>query len=136
MKLAPAFTIIAVALLIGAGCGSKNTRISEDASQNEGPKKLANTQKSVTITTPNAMPAYSLDEVSAHTAVMNCWIAVHDKVYDITSLLPKYPDKKTLIDQCGKDATPVFDQLSANPDEKTAKALKLVDGYEIGTLAR
>jgi len=139
MRLTPPLLLVTAALLIGAGCSSKTTtRIPEQGDTTNGnvAQQPANTKQSVTITTPNAMPVFTLDEVETHAVLRDCWIVIHEKVYDVSSFIPKYPDKKTITDQCGKNATTIFDQLTATPDEKTANALKLLPQYEIGTLTQ
>ncbi|GBG67842.1 hypothetical protein CBR_g963 [Chara braunii] len=51
----------------------------------------------------------SLEELRLHNSAESCWIAIHDKVYDITSWLSQHPGgKMVLMDVAGLDATDVF----------------------------
>lgn len=75
---------------------------------------------------------YTWEELAQH----NCeetgvWVAVHDKVYDITKFLNTHPGgKEFLLLAAGRDITDLF--ISYHPfTDKPEKALKM---YEIGTL--
>lgn len=131
MKIAPALALTAFILLLGAGC-SKAPRVAENAVTTNEPAKQANTQQSVTITTPQAMPSYTMDEVTAHATSTNCWMIIQDKVYDITSYLSKNPNKKSLIEGCGKDAVALIDRATTE-DPKFSESLP---DYELGLLAK
>lgn len=132
MKIAPALAVTAFILLLGAGC-SKNTRVTEEiTSKPNEPIKQANTQQSVTITTPEAMPSYAMNEVNAHATSTDCWIVVQDKVYDITTYIRKNPDKKNILEGCGKDAIALIPSIAAaDPAFKDS-----LPDYEFGLLAK
>lgn len=50
------------------------------------------------------------DEVSAHQSPDDCWVIIHDKVYDITSFLDKHPGGSAIIlKHLGKHANNKFD---------------------------
>jgi cytochrome b involved in lipid metabolism len=134
MRFLPVFLALTSIAALGAGCSPSATRLPEQGeSSAQRAKQAANTQPSVTITTPQAMPVYSADEVSVHTIEKDCWMTIHGKVYDMSSFIPIYPDKKTLTDQCGKDASEAYDHFSKAADSKSADALKMLPKYEIGT---
>ncbi|XP_039279950.1 cytochrome b5 isoform X2 [Nilaparvata lugens] len=51
----------------------------------------------------------SLEEVSKHDTISDCWIILFDKVYDITDFIWRHPGGETiLLEQAGQDATRAF----------------------------
>lgn len=56
-----------------------------------------------------SLKLYTLDEVSKHNKLEDCWIIIDDKVLDVTKFLTLHPaGKKIILDQGGKDATEQF----------------------------
>ncbi|GAA5813212.1 hypothetical protein MFLAVUS_006686 [Mucor flavus] len=53
---------------------------------------------------------YTIEEVTKHQQADDCWIIVHDKIYDISPFLNEHPGgKKVLLKAGGTDATRQFD---------------------------
>ncbi|XP_060815644.1 uncharacterized protein LOC132906967 isoform X2 [Bombus pascuorum] len=51
----------------------------------------------------------SLDEVAWHDTANNCWIVIHDFVYDCTELLKNHPGgSDVILEYAGRDATLAF----------------------------
>lgn len=76
-------------------------------------KSQSQTQAKAVITptvTPSLPPAkkITVDQVKTHTTKENCWVILHDAVYDFSSLTAQYPD---ITKNCGQDATALFESL-------------------------
>ncbi|CAO3676476.1 unnamed protein product [Umbelopsis ramanniana] len=53
---------------------------------------------------------FTVEQVAEHNSENDCWIIVHDKVYDVTKFLKEHPGgKKVLLKASGTDATKQFD---------------------------
>ncbi|KAI9901130.1 hypothetical protein N3K66_002947 [Trichothecium roseum] len=58
----------------------------------------------------------TLDSLSKHNTETDCWIAVHQKVWDITDFVAEHPGGSAVLLRCaGSNATKVFDSVHA-PD--------------------
>lgn len=55
---------------------------------------------------------YTMDDVKKHTTDKDCWVVLHNQVYDVTKFLNDHPGgKKAIMLYAGKDATTEFDML-------------------------
>ncbi|ORZ02043.1 acyl-CoA dehydrogenase/oxidase [Lobosporangium transversale] len=53
---------------------------------------------------------FSVSQVASHNSENDCWIIVHDKVYDVSNFLNEHPGgKKIILKNAGTDATKQFD---------------------------
>ncbi|KAK5645783.1 hypothetical protein RI129_004247 [Pyrocoelia pectoralis] len=51
----------------------------------------------------------TLEEVSWHDTISDCWIVIYDRVYDITDFLKEHPGgHDVLLDYAGRDGTCAF----------------------------
>lgn len=91
------------------------------------------TSSQVSTTTPNKN--YTLSDVSKHAIETDCWMAINNKVYDVTKFVPNHPGGKMILKGCGTDATVLFEQrpdTDKGPHPDSAKeALK---NFYIGDL--
>lgn len=51
----------------------------------------------------------TLKDVTKHNTEKDCWMVIHDKVYDITKFIPDHPGGDTITLGCGEDATYYFE---------------------------
>jgi len=104
-----------IAAIFVSGCTSKNeSQYSQEYSQ----------------TTESSQRSFTMDEVSKHNTEKDCWVVIHDKVYDVTSFIPSHPGGKAILQGCGKDATELFESKHSD------KAKKMLNGMLIGNLVQ
>lgn len=69
-------------------------------------------------------------ELAEHKDAKSIWIAIHDKIYDITKFLEEHPGgEEVLLEQGGRNATEAFEDVGHSTD-----ARDLMQQYEIGEL--
>ncbi|XP_012237468.1 cytochrome b5 isoform X3 [Bombus impatiens] len=97
----------------------ENQECEESSEQsNKKPWKKSKEDLSSCIETENQHPnqhpnqqlrMISLDEVAWHDTANNCWIVIHDFVYDCTELLKNHPGgSDVILEYAGRDATLPF----------------------------
>jgi len=65
---------------------------------------------------------YSKEEVAQHNSKDDCWIIINNKVYDVTSWLPRHPGGGHLIlNMAGQDCTEEFKIFHLEPNYKYLK---------------
>merc|ERR1712098_932111 len=73
---------------------------------------------------------YSMAEVRSHTSETDCWVVVHNKVYDVTSFLANHPGGSAIIlAVAGRDATNAFEDVG-----HSFFARKKLEDFFIGNL--
>lgn len=86
------------------------------------------------VPTPEQLAArrkYTYREISKHNSEEDCWVIIHDKVYDVTSFLTEHPGGPILItDYAGFDATKAFDDQEHSESAKRMLAKYLVGGVD------
>lgn len=71
------------------------------------------------------------EELKAHKDAKSLWMAIHDKVYDVTKFIEEHPGgEEVLLEQAGKYSTEQFEDVGHSTD-----ARELMEQYEIGELA-
>ncbi|KAH3672788.1 hypothetical protein WICMUC_004010 [Wickerhamomyces mucosus] len=60
---------------------------------------------------------YTLDEIAKHNTAQDVWMIIHNKVYDITSIIEQHPGgPEVLLDFAGMDGTVSFDDVGHSQD--------------------
>jgi len=73
---------------------------------------------------------YKLSEVAEHNTGEDMWMAVHNKVYDVTAFIDEHPGgMEVLVENAGQDATYTFEDVGHSLD-----ARELLSQYYIGDL--
>ncbi len=77
---------------------------------------------------------YTLDQVAAHNRAADCWMAIHDRVYDLTDYVREHPAPPiVLLSWCGKEASHAFDTKGRNRPH-SEQARQLLQRYYKGQL--
>ena len=75
---------------------------------------------------------FTIDEVKKHNKKGDAWTIIENKVYNITSWIPKHPGGQIIMKAVGKDATQLF---IANNHPSYVKN-KILPKYYIGSLKK
>uniref|UniRef100_A0A023GCB0 Putative cytochrome b5 ixodes scapularis cytochrome b5 n=1 Tax=Amblyomma triste TaxID=251400 RepID=A0A023GCB0_AMBTT len=76
------------------------------------------------------LPRYTLQDVCQHCHHNDCWIVIHNRVYDVTNFLNKHPGGEEILwEHAGRDATLAFTGTG-----HTLEAVSLLQQYCIGIL--
>lgn len=68
--------------------------------------------KNETEKNSNNQPSIDLDEFLKHNSKEDCWIAINNKIYDVTDFIPNHPGGESpLITHAGYDATKIYEKL-------------------------
>lgn len=78
---------------------------------------------------------YTLADVALHAKETDCWMAINDKVYDLSAYIPEHPSRPAIIlPWCGKEASEAYrTKMKGKPH--SAMANELLETYEIGNLS-
>lgn len=72
----------------------------------------------------------TLEELKQHNNANSCWMAIHDRVYDVTKFLDEHPGgEEVLLEQGGAFATEAFEDVGHSTD-----ARELMEEYLVGEL--
>ena len=85
---------------------------------------------SLTAGTSDVPRKYTAAQVEKHSTPEDCWLIVHEKVYDVTSFVPRHPGGNMIWVKAGGDCTQLFD--SYHP----LRTQMVLDKYYIGELRR
>ncbi|XP_059626171.1 cytochrome b5 [Cornus florida] len=73
---------------------------------------------------------FTLSEVSEHNNVMDCWLVISGKVYDVTKFLEDHPGgDEVLLSATGKDATDDFEDVG-----HSTSARAMMDEFYVGDI--
>lgn len=72
----------------------------------------------------------TLEEVKKHNSRDSVWFVIHNKVYDVTKFMEEHPGgEEVLLEQAGKNASEIFEDVSHSADAKD-----LMKTYLVGEL--
>lgn len=110
------FVLLTVALLLLTGCTKTAQVEQEDVTQ-------------------EVTKSYSMVEVNKHNNKDDCWLAIDNKVYEVTEFVSGHPGGKALLEGCGKDATELFKtRPMGSKTPHSDRANKLLSKYLIGEI--
>lgn len=78
---------------------------------------------------------YSSEDLSKHSDLESCWLAINGKIYDVTNFISDHPGGKAILAGCGKDATAMFNLIPSSKEPHSDSAKAMLGEYEIGILA-
>lgn len=82
--------------------------------------------------------AYSMEEIAKHSSKEDCWLAIDNNVYDVTSYVKSgfHPGKEAILMGCGKDATELFNtRPMGSGTSHSDKARAMIGKFKIGIVA-
>ena len=116
------------ALMTSESCIAKLAETLTTNNNNKNNKNNKNTRK---IGGSNKR-AISLDEVKKHNKKNDAWTIIENKVYNISSWIPKHPGGEIIMQAVGKDAT----QLFLNNNHPSYVKKMILPKYYIGNLIK
>lgn len=122
-----ATVILSCALLItiGASCGQSQDPpvVSEQTEQEQ-----RNENRPIEQT-------YTLAQVAAHNSAEDCWMIIHDNVYNVTDFIASHPGGSAILAGCGINATNLFENRpSGSGTPHSSNAREILQQYYIGKL--
>ncbi|MBU0731705.1 cytochrome b5 domain-containing protein [Patescibacteria group bacterium] len=73
--------------------------------------------------------SFTLKVINQHNTPENCWIAINNKVYDVTNFIESHPGGDSILQGCGQVATDLFEEK-----DHSQRANELLADYYIGDL--
>lgn len=81
-------------------------------------------------TDPSGKPTLDQSEIAKHATPNDCYLIIHNNVYDVSSYADSHPGgRRQITSRCGSEVTGIFAQIHSN------RAWDLLARYKIGTLA-
>lgn len=91
-----------------------------------------------TVTPAPTGKAYTITDVSAHNQATDCWMVIHDKVYNVTDFVKtaQHPGGPVITQGCGKDATTLFEDRPGEGTPHQPETRTLLASFYIGDLKK
>lgn len=81
-----------------------------------------------TTSTTKTSSVFTLSEVAKHSTPSDCYLAINNKVYDVSNFIGSHPGgANKIISNCGKEVTGIFAQIHSN------RAWDLLIKYYVGS---
>ena len=105
-------------LFLGKNDDKDDAKNSVSGQNNSSQRTSSN---SSTNDSQNSAKTFTTDQVAQHKTKDDCWTIIGDKVYDITSYVPRHPGGNEILRACGTDGTSLFETRTT------------ADGQKVGT---
>jgi len=93
------------------------------------------TSPSTATDTAGTAQTYTAQDLQTHNLRTDCWLVIHQNVYDVTTYIDQHPGgARRIIPYCGADATTAFD-TKGGEGWHSALAKQILARYQIGTFA-
>jgi len=103
-------------------------------SEEKAVKDFAKESTATTTEATSTMKYYSLAEIAKHNSRTDCWMAINGDVLNTTDFISKHPGGERILEGCGKDATPLFNQIPGHATKSVVKLL--MKKMKIGELVK
>jgi cytochrome b involved in lipid metabolism len=84
-----------------------------------------------TLVKVGMQPEFSIAEVQKHNLPTDCWIVVHNNIYDISNFVPFHPGGLLILSCAGADATVMFHQYHT-PSVINSRLMQQLKKFHIG----
>jgi len=118
--------VVTLMTILSSGCIQQENSQQEETT-NSGETKTANKE------TWERKTIFTIEDVSQHNSPGDCWLVIHDRVYNVTDWISSHPGGKAMLEGCGNDATELFETRpmgSGTPHSQNAR--NRLDDYYIG----
>lgn len=78
--------------------------------------------------------SFSLDEISKHNNINDCWVLFENKVYDITNYIPQHDKYLDIQSWCGNDISSDFKTKDDRGRDHKVSSYSLLENYLIGEI--
>lgn len=119
---------------------AKQEPLAQNENSNHSPAESGTQTISSTESQPSTQPvdvqkSYTLTEIASHNSEKDCWMAIEQKVYNVTEFVSSHPGGKAILGGCGQDATKLFNERPTNDKgPHPAQAKTILEKYYIGEL--
>ncbi len=109
---------------------NSNTALNQNTIINTNSSSQTNTSPTTNTPTTNSTPTFTLADISSHNIRSNCYLAINNNVYDVSSYISFHPGgSSSITSNCGKEVTGIFSRIHSN------RAWDLLAKYKIGVLS-
>ena len=135
--------IAIVAVLIGGALwiGLSDDESTDTATDQSSPQQSVNQSTDSDENASAELSTFSVEEVAVHNQSDDCWTVIDDKVYDITSYVPRHPGGDEILLACGTDGSSLFNDRTTEDGQTigsgtahSTNASRQLDGFLIGNL--